>query len=246
MRFSKIFLLFLLTLFGSCVFAQDWIYTPNSKTDVYIDSDSIIKNSKGVFYIVKYKDVSLNKNLYALVMSTGENSAAIVKSYTEDNYKKVKNWESEISNSKAKNIKTLTEESPLYSANSLARIMAVENYENDKGLRNDSGYQANDTANEVDFGPYMKELQRRIKMNWDPPQGYESKRVVLLFKIAKNGGLLSCSVYKSSGLQEADVAAINAVKLATPFDPLPAGFNGSSIDIQFTFDYNVYNGTTKY
>ena len=78
MRFSKIFLLFSLTLFGSCVFAQDWIYTPSSKTDVYIDSDSIIKNSKGIFYIVKYKDASLNKNLYALVMSTDENSAGIV------------------------------------------------------------------------------------------------------------------------------------------------------------------------
>lgn len=91
----------------------------------------------------------------------------------------------------------------------------------------------------------MKELQRRIKMNWDPPKGNESKRVVLLFKIAKDGRLLSCSVFKSSGLPNADKAAINAVHLAAPFRPLPLEYKGASIDIQFTFDYNVF-GATKY
>ncbi|MBP3846357.1 TonB family protein [bacterium] len=102
-----------------------------------------------------------------------------------------------------------------------------------------------DAIREPDFGPYMRELQRRIKMNWDPPKGNESKRVVLLFKIAKDGRLLSCSVFKSSGLQNADAAALNAVKLAAPFRPLPPEFKGQSIDIQFTFDYNVF-GATKY
>ena len=98
---------------------------------------------------------------------------------------------------------------------------------------------------EPDFGPYMRELQRRIIMNWDPPKGNESKRVVLLFKIAKDGRLLSCSVFKSSGLQKADSAALNAVKLAAPFRPLPPEYKKSSIDVQFTFDYNVF-GPTKY
>lgn len=96
-----------------------------------------------------------------------------------------------------------------------------------------------------DFGPYMRDLQRRIKMNWDPPKGNESKRVVLLFKIARDGRLLSCSVYKSSGLQAADRAAINAVHATAPFRPLPANFKGSSVDIQFTFDYNVFGGSYR-
>lgn len=102
-----------------------------------------------------------------------------------------------------------------------------------------------DAIREPDFGPYMRELQRRIKMNWDPPKGNESKRVVLLFKIARDGRLLSCSVFKSSGLQNADKAALNAVHLAAPFRPLPPEYKGASIDIQFTFDYNVF-GATKY
>jgi TonB family protein len=102
-----------------------------------------------------------------------------------------------------------------------------------------------DAIKEPDFGPYMRELTRKIKMNWDPPKGNESKRVVLLFKIAKDGRLLSCSVYKSSGLQNADNAAINAVKLAAPFRPLPPEYKQQNIDIQFTFDYNVF-GAQKY
>jgi len=100
-----------------------------------------------------------------------------------------------------------------------------------------------DALREPDFGPYMRELQRRIKMNWDPPKGNESKRVVLLFKIAKDGRLLSCRVSKTSGLPSADQAALKAVELTAPFRPLPADFKGQSIDIQFTFDYNVFNAT---
>ena len=79
-----------------------------------------------------------------------------------------------------------------------------------------------DALREPDFGPYMRELQRKIKLNWDPPKGNESKRVVLLFKIAKDGRLLSCRVFKSSGLQSADAAALKAVELTAPFKPLPA------------------------
>lgn len=99
-----------------------------------------------------------------------------------------------------------------------------------------------DALREPDFGPYMRELQNRIKMNWDPPKGNESKTVVLLFKIAKDGRLLSCRVNRSSGLPSADQAALKAVELTAPFRPLPADFKGQSIDIQFTFDYRVFGG----
>ena len=102
-----------------------------------------------------------------------------------------------------------------------------------------------DALREPDFGPYMRELQRRIKLNWDPPKGNESKTVVLLFKIAKDGRLLSCKVNKSSGLPSADQAALKAVELTAPFRPLPADFKGQSIDIQFTFDYRVF-GASRY
>ncbi len=108
------------------------------------------------------------------------------------------------------------------------------------GPGNPKGAPGIDAIKEPDFGPYMKELQRRIKMNWDPPKGNESKRVILLFSIARDGRLLNVKVYRSSGLPAADNAAIDAVKLTAPFRPLPPEFKGNSVDIQFTFDYNVF------
>ena len=108
------------------------------------------------------------------------------------------------------------------------------------GPGNPNGIPGIDAIKEPDFGPYMKELQRRIKMNWEPPKGNESKRVVLLFSIARDGRLLNVKVHKSSGLQSADNAAINAVKLTAPFRPLPPEFRGDKVDIQFTFDYTVF------
>ena len=112
------------------------------------------------------------------------------------------------------------------------------------GPGNPNGAPGIDAIKEPDFGPYMKELQRRIKMNWDPPKGNESKRVVLLFSIARDGRLLNVKVHRSSGLQSADNAAIDAVKLTAPFRPLPPGYKQQSVDIQFTFDYNVFGAST--
>ena len=111
------------------------------------------------------------------------------------------------------------------------------------GPGNPNGAPGIDAIKEPDFGPYMKELQRRIKMNWDPPKGNESKRVVLLFTIARDGRLLNVSVHRSSGLQSADKAAIDAVKLTAPFRPLPPDYKQQSVDIQFTFDYNVFGAS---
>ena len=108
------------------------------------------------------------------------------------------------------------------------------------GPGNPKGAPGVDAIKEPNFGPYMSELSRRIKANWDPPRGDESKRVVLLFKIAKDGRLLNVKVIKSSGTPAADKAALAAVELAAPFRPLPSEFQGTNIDIQFTFDYNVF------
>ena len=113
------------------------------------------------------------------------------------------------------------------------------------GPGNPNGRPGIDAIREPDFGPYMRELQQRIKRNWEPPKGEESRRVVLLFSIAKDGRLLNVRVSKSSGLAAADNAAIAAVKLTAPFKPLPPEYRENSVDIQFTFDYNVF-GAKKY
>lgn len=92
---------------------------------------------------------------------------------------------------------------------------------------------------DVDFEPYMRELQKRIKQNWNPPQEDKSSKVVMLFNVDKIGNLGQIKILKSSGIQSVDDAARLAVSKTAPFMQLPSEFKGQSIYIQFTFDYNV-------
>jgi TonB family protein len=108
------------------------------------------------------------------------------------------------------------------------------------GANNRAGNSTAATA-DVDFGPYMADLQRRIKKHWFPPKGNESKRVVVVFKVHSGGELSGLHLDHSSGVAIADNAALKAVEDAAPFRPLPAGAP-DAVDIQFTFDYNVFTG----
>ncbi len=92
---------------------------------------------------------------------------------------------------------------------------------------------------DIEFGPYMSALQRKIKMAWKPPRGSESNRIVVMFTINKNGYIQNIQLTTPCKLADANAAAIDAVKRAAPFDPLPAG-SPPTIDIEFTFDYNVF------
>jgi TonB family protein len=87
----------------------------------------------------------------------------------------------------------------------------------------------------------MAELQRRIKSKWFPPKDAHTKRVVVSFKIHTGGELSHLKIDKSSGLSNADKAALAAVEHAAPFRQLPDGAD-EKVDTQFTFDYNVSGG----
>ncbi len=92
---------------------------------------------------------------------------------------------------------------------------------------------------DANYGPYMSSLQRKIKLAWNPPKGTESNRIVVVFTVARNGNLVDVQLRVASGVQSADNAAISAVRRAAPFKPLPPGA-APEIDIEFTFDYNVF------
>lgn len=98
------------------------------------------------------------------------------------------------------------------------------------------------TTADINFGPYMAELQRRIKRSWFPPTDSASKRVTARFTVHQNGTLSNLKLSVASGSSVADQAALKAIANAAPFAPLPAG-SPESVDIEFKFDYNVFKGT---
>ena len=94
---------------------------------------------------------------------------------------------------------------------------------------------------DVDFGPYMADLQRKIKSAWYPPKGNESKSIQVIFKVHSDGSMSDLRLSKASGMKLADDAALKAISNAAPFRKLPDG-SPPDVDIQFTFDYNVFKG----
>jgi TonB family protein len=97
-----------------------------------------------------------------------------------------------------------------------------------------------EVGGEANWPPYMADLQRRIKRCWFPPHS-ETKRVKVLFTVTTDGELRNLRLITSSGLQIVDRAALKAVEDAAPFRHLPE-HAPSSVDIEFTFDYNVFTG----
>lgn len=97
-------------------------------------------------------------------------------------------------------------------------------------------------SKEVDFGPYMADMQRRIRKVWRAPKTKNSTHAVVIYKIHTNGSVSHLRLSKSSGVLNADKAALKAIKEVVPLRPLPVGAP-PNIDIQFSFDYNVFNRT---
>jgi len=97
---------------------------------------------------------------------------------------------------------------------------------------------------DVDFGPYMADLQREIKNAWHPPTLDKSQRTVVQFRVDRDGAVSELKLTKASKLASEDTTALAAVQSAAPFDKLPTGAP-DYVDIQFTFDYSVFLGNEK-
>lgn len=87
------------------------------------------------------------------------------------------------------------------------------------------------------FDPYLADLQRRIRRQWFPPKGSGKERIQLIFRVHRDGSITNLRIVTPSGSSIANHAALNAVKDASPFSPLPA-WAADELDIDYTFDYS--------
>ncbi|MDO8734616.1 MAG: TonB family protein [Elusimicrobiota bacterium] len=101
----------------------------------------------------------------------------------------------------------------------------------------------NGTGIGVDAGnfPYMgyvNILRNKVAQNWNP-EPYPSsspKKVLVYFKILKDGVVANLTVKESSGVSFIDRAAIRAITNSTPFPPLPAGYADDYLGVYFMFE----------
>lgn len=88
--------------------------------------------------------------------------------------------------------------------------------------------------------PYQQKTYKKVASSWRRPA--ESPRpgakAVVIAVIQKDGSLPEPVLHYKSGSDAWDAAAIDAVRKAAPFEPLPRGYARPSVEVHFHFEYN--------
>ena len=90
------------------------------------------------------------------------------------------------------------------------------------------------------MAPYMTKMKQDIKTKWQMPKGLETRRVVTVFSIMRNGKIANVEITEGSGNAEVDKSALAALEAAS-LDPLPKGAP-PSVDIKYIFDWKTRQG----
>ena len=93
-------------------------------------------------------------------------------------------------------------------------------------------------SNGINFQPYMDEMQSRMKKTWEPVDTSKSGKIIVSYKVMKNGEIKDIKILNSDAGEENDKSVMEALKMVSPLPPLPMSFKGESVDVNFTFDIN--------
>jgi|GEM_PF-871016 len=98
------------------------------------------------------------------------------------------------------------------------------------------------------FAYYLVIIQNKVGSNWVPPSGTsglaekEKKRVVIGFRILRNGEIREVRVEESSGAKPLDQSALRAISRSNPLPPLPPRFLEESLGVHFSFELEGEKG----
>lgn len=87
------------------------------------------------------------------------------------------------------------------------------------------------------FTYYTNMIVKKISKNWQWSTEFGRLKTVIYFKIMRSGAIESAIIKNPSGDTLFDQQAIRAVKLSSPFPPLPAGYNENTLGVYFEFAY---------
>ncbi len=91
------------------------------------------------------------------------------------------------------------------------------------------------------FPTYVDGVRARVSSNWlqstvDPTVRW-APRVVYTFEILHDGTIVNPQLMQSSGNASVDNSALRAIMGSSPLGPLPSGYSGSNVTVQFWFDF---------
>jgi len=123
----------------------------------------------------------------------------------------------------------------------VARSLESRTFDNKRGAATIPGDLSFHTV-DFEFAPYLLALKTRIEEKWYPPVAFRGGLpyggdTVARFVIERDGSLGGLEALKNADHPSLDVAALNAIRYAAPFPPLPEGFPEKRWVITCTFYY---------
>jgi len=101
---------------------------------------------------------------------------------------------------------------------------------------NSYNYDNRPTMVQNQFKDYMISVHEKIGKTWTPPDILQTGHTVIVFKIDKNGEIISSEIRESSGNEIFDQSAIDAINRSAPYGNFPVTSSRNSISIMYTFD----------
>jgi len=91
------------------------------------------------------------------------------------------------------------------------------------------------------FPSYVDAVRNRISSNWlqstvDPTVRW-APRANFSFQVLRDGTVTNVQMLQSSGNRSVDNSALRAILSSSPMSPLPSGYPGSSVTVEFWFDF---------
>lgn len=90
----------------------------------------------------------------------------------------------------------------------------------------------------ADFNSYMNTMYCTIKKNWHPTENSDAGKVVISYKIKRDGTIIEPKVVSSTN-KALNQSAIEAIEKSSPLQPLPKKCKKDLIEVSFTFNYNL-------
>ena len=90
-----------------------------------------------------------------------------------------------------------------------------------------------------EFGDYMSDVRSKISQTWTPPNVLEEGHAGVVFKIDKNGNVISSYIKESSGNALYDESALNSVQKASPYPKFPNNTSREYITVMYSFDSSI-------
>lgn len=92
---------------------------------------------------------------------------------------------------------------------------------------------------QADFAEYMDNIKNKLQKNWVYPDILEEGHVRVLFKIDKEGNVISGDILESSGNAIYDESTVNAIHKSEPFGKFPENSTRETITINYSFNTSL-------